>query len=570
MNILGINCVYHESSAAISVNGRIIAAAEEERFNRIKHGKQALVDNADTLPVESIKFCLMAAGLKPQDIDLIACSFDFEIRRDTFQLDPLSNDGDWGSATGERKFLRSVESIPEAVSNLLGIDSETRFRWVPHHIAHAASAYYPSGDEQAAVLVVDGIGESATALLGGGNGTKIHQKLELTYPNSIGFVWEKFSSFLGFSSYDACKVMGLATYGDASRYADEFNSIASAGSDLAVRSDLFQFRSEQEFDGLESIFGARRQPAETVETRHADLAAALQAWNNQTILGLAQSVYDIHPASTLCYSGGVALNCTTNWMLKEKGPFSNVFIPTAPHDAGTAIGAALWAYYESDKDILLTPSELTPYMGPSYGDDDILEAFAEAGVAAVRSPNIEIEVAERIADGEVVGWFQGRMELGPRALGNRSLVADPRNPNMRNVLNRKVKHREDFRPFAPSVLEDRAREWFELGRDSESYRYMLYTCPVRPEKASQIPAVLHIDGTARVQTVSAEENLRYHNMISAFERITGVPMVLNTSFNDSEPIVCSPRDALATFAGTRIDAVAIGDYIASRVDQDFD
>lgn len=562
MNILGINCVYHESSAAIIINGHVVAAAEEERFNRVKHAKPALVGTADTLPVEAIAFCLDAAGLSPREVDLVACSFDVGLRHESFELDPLSVPGDWGSAEGEEVFVRSVERIPDAVSAFLGMDCEDRFEWVPHHVAHAASAYYPCGDDQAAVLVVDGIGEFGTALLGGGHGTVLKRTGGLAYPNSIGFVWEKLSSFLGFSPYDACKVMGLAAYGDACRFAEAMAEIAGPASEPQIQSDAFKFRLDS-FDSLESHFGAWRHPGAIIEQRHMDMAAALQEWNNRVILSLAEQAYDLHPSSTLCYSGGVALNCTTNWILKEKSPFSSIYIPPAPHDGGTAIGAALSVYFESGHE-MAEPAPGSAFTGPEFGNDQVVAAFADAGVRAERSPDIAKEVAARIAAGEVVGWFQGRMELGPRALGNRSLLADPRDPGMRNMLNHKVKHREDFRPFAPSVLAERARDWFEMGRGSESYAFMLFACPVRPERAAQIPAVLHVDGTSRLQTVSAQDNPRYHRMISCFEAITGVPMVLNTSFNDSEPIVCTPHDALATFLGTRIDAVAIGDYIASR------
>ena len=563
MNILGINCVYHESSAAIIVDGRVVAAAEEERFNRVKHGKPALVGTADVLPVESIAFCLRTAGLAPRQIDVVACSFDLDLRRSDFELDPLSVPGDWGSAAGEASFVESIARIPEAVSMLLGVDCTDRFRWVPHHLAHAASAYYPCGEDKATVLVVDGIGESATALLGGGRGTELERGHQLHYPDSIGFVWEKLSDFLGFSPYDASKVMGLASYGDAGRYAQDLAKIVGPSGHPQVDSDVFEFRLGG-FEALESRFGARRKDGEAIEQRHMDVAAALQDWNNQVILSLAEQAYALHPTSTLCYSGGVALNCTTNWLLKEKGPFSTVYIPSAPHDGGTAIGAGLWAYFESGDYEMKQPAQESAFVGPEFTDQEITAAFQDAGIGFVRSADIAREVAGRVAGGQVVGWFQGRMELGPRALGNRSLVADPRDPGMREMLNRKVKHREDFRPFAPSVLAERARDWFDLGHDSESYRFMLYTCPVRPERADRIPAVVHVDGTSRVQTVTSRDNPRYHRMISCFESLTGVPMVLNTSFNDSEPIVCTPRDALNTFSGTRIDAVAIGNFLASR------
>ncbi|MEZ0092557.1 carbamoyltransferase [Streptacidiphilus sp. EB129] len=563
MNVLGINCVFHESSAALVVDGNVIAAAEEERFNRIKHGKPALVSNADTLPSRAIAFCLRQAGIEPEEIDLVAVAFDPQLRHETFQVDPLSVDGDWGSARGEALFRTGLARIPERISGLLGVDCAAMVRWIPHHVAHAASAYYPCGDDAAAVLVVDGIGESATALLGAGKGTLIEPLGDLRYPHSIGFVWEKLSAYLGFSPYDASKVMGLASYGDPRTYASAFAEIVGEGLEPEIRTDAFEFRLPG-FAALEQHFGPRRLPGEPLDQRHIDVAAALQSWNNRTILGLAERMHRLHPAETLCFSGGVALNCTTNWLLKEEGPFSRVFIPSAPHDGGTAIGAAFAAFHASGGSFPKSSSTSCEYTGPEYSDEQILAAFAQAGVTSHRSPDIAREVARRIAGGEVVGWFQGRMELGPRALGNRSLLADPRDPGIRDMLNDKVKHREAFRPFAPSVLAERARDWFDLGRDSESFHFMLFTCPVLPAMASRIPAVVHVDGTSRVQTVSAEINPRYHRLISAFDELTGVPMVLNTSFNDSEPIVCTPADALATFLGTRIDAVAIGDHLATR------
>lgn len=563
MRVLGVNCVYHESSAALIVDGNVVAAAEEERFNRVKHGKPALVSNPDVLPEQAIAFCLEQGGIAPEEIDLVAVAFDPEIRRSTFQPDPLSVAGDWGSAEGEALFQGALARIPERLADLLGFDCTEAVRWVQHHVAHAASAYFPCGDDQAAVLVVDGIGESATALLGAGKGALIEPLGDLRYPHSIGFVWEKLSAYLGFSPYDASKVMGLASYGDPRPFTAALDEIVGQGPGPQVRSDAFAFRLPG-FDALEQRFGPRRRPEEPLDQRHIDLAATLQSWNNRTILDLAERTHRLHPAQTLCFSGGVALNCTTNWLLKEEGPFARVFIPSAPHDAGTAVGAALAVWHETSGALPEPSTTGCEYTGPEFDDAQILAAFAQAGLTPRHSGDITAQAADLIADGNVVGWFQGRMELGPRALGNRSLLADPRDPGMRETLNNKVKHRESFRPFAPSVLAERARDWFELGRDSDSFQFMLYTCPVRPEQAARIPAVVHVDNTSRIQTVSAETNPRYHHLISQFYDRTGVPMVLNTSFNDSEPIVCTPADALATFLNTRIDAVAIGDYLATR------
>jgi len=343
---------------------------------------------------------------------------------------------------------------------------------------------------------------------------------------------------------------------------------------FTIHNDIVQFR-KPDFEELETLFGTVDRSGEPGHNQKAcDIAATLQEVTNNIMLGLANYLHQQHPCNALCLAGGVALNCQTNWIIKEQGPYQHLYIPTAPHDGGTAIGAALHTYYNqfialghtssyshNTKDIMTTP-----YSGPRYQDAEILSCLRAQDRDFQKSDNVAVEAARMIADGKIVAWFQGSMELGPRALGNRSLLADPRDPNVREILNRKVKHREIFRPFAPSVLEEHSADWFEMGKFSESYRYMLYACPVRPDKLDRIPAVIHIDNTARVQTVHKDVNPRYHELISHFHMLTGVPLVLNTSFNDSEPIVCSPQDALNTFNKTRIDVLILGDYIIERHD----
>jgi carbamoyltransferase len=561
MIVLGVNSVYHESSAALVQDGRVLAAAEEERFNRRKHGKPDRVDKADELPVEAIAFCLRQAAIAGADIDAVAYSYDPLLRRRLFQPDPWSVPGGWGSVDGEAVFRACLDRIPERLSAAVGADVAARFRWVPHHVAHAASAYYPSGFDSAGVLVADGIGESATTVLFAGADGRLTKLEELHYPSSIGFLWEKLSVYLGFSEYDACKVMGLAGYGDAATHAGAFGKFVHPDTPLfGVDPDILRFRPP-DLEPLERLLGPARRGG-PIEPRHADVAATLQETTNRTMLRLAEHLHAVHPSSNLCLAGGVALNCVANYLVKERGPFQETYVPPAPHDAGTAVGAALHVAHTEQASAHTGPT--TTYLGPGYSDEEILAAIEAAGLQAQRPPDLAGAVAQLLADGAVVGWFQDRMELGPRALGNRSLLADPRNPGMREILNRKVKHREDFRPFAPSVLAEEAAAWFELGRPSRAYASMLLTCPARADKAHRIPAVLHVDGTARVQTVDAADNPRYHRVISAFADLTGVPMVLNTSFNDSEPIVCSPVDALRTFLTTRIDAVALGDRLVQR------
>ena len=316
--------------------------------------------------------------------------------------------------------------------------------------------------------------------------------------------------------------------------------------------------------GFEPLLGPRRNPEAEILPQHMDFAAALQATTNSAVLALLRRLERSAGGKRLCVAGGVALNCVTNELIRQLGGFSDIFIPSAPHDAGTAIGAAL-AVHCDERGIRPAPRGATPYLGPQFDERKVLAAVKEAGLVPRRSKDPPRDAADMVADGNIVGWFQGRMEFGPRALGNRSLLADPRRPDTRAILNSRVKHREDFRPFAPSVLAERADEWFEIGPHLASHEYMLFACPTKAECRDRIPAVIHHDGTARVQLVRRSANPRFHELISRFYARTGVPLVLNTSFNDSEPIVCTPAHAIATFRSTGIDALFMGDiYLTSQ------
>ena len=564
MKILGINSVYHESAASCVIDGKIVSAVEEERFNRYKHGKPAHIDNSHVLPIHSINFCLKDANLNVEDIDLIAFSFDPKLRQKSFEIDPISIPGDWGSIKGEKTFLSSLEQVKLSLNHVLGDKSAEKLIWVPHHLAHAASAFFPSGWKEAAILVIDGIGENASSIGAYGHENRLGILHEIPYPHSLGFLWEKLSQFLGFSEYDACKVMGLAAYGQSKTRQAAFSQFAHiTDKHFTLDKELLRFRVG-EFEPLEALLGKSRKKNESIEQHHKDIAAALQVFTDRAVLRLVEELYRLCPSENLCYAGGVALNCVTNWLIKEKGPFKNIFIPTAPHDAGTAVGAALYTYHTRCNQPKIQIPQLTPYTGPEFTTEEILLAIEESGLTFRHSIDSAIEAADMVADGKVVGWFQGRMEFGPRALGNRSFLADPRYATTRELLNRKVKHREDFRPFGPSVLAEKAEQWFEIGRQSESLKYMLFTCPVRPEKREKIPAVIHIDGTARVQLVDRQLSPSYYRLIERFEQRTGVPVILNTSFNDSEPIVCSPKDAISTFKRTAIDALVMQDFVIER------
>jgi carbamoyltransferase len=558
VNILGINSVFHESAAALLVDGTLVAAVEEERFNRIKHGKSAEFDNPHQFPERAIRFCLNYAGLTAGDIDHMAYSFNPELRRTQYRAE-------WWDPRLEETFRLRLGQVRGVAEELLGRPLRQRFHFVPHHMAHAASAYFPSGFDRAAILTIDGIGEIAVSSLAKAVGTRIQPVETFDYPHSLGFLWEVVSSHLGFSHYDASKVMGLAAYGNPEVFRREFHSALRVGKEDYAVSPEFLGSNSSSFAKLDALFGPPRYMDSEILPRHADIAAALQEGTNAAVLALVRRLKRKVPLDKLCLAGGVALNCVTNELVRQSGEFSDVFIPSAPHDAGTAIGAAFVVHCAKQK----TPPERgnsTPYLGPAFNRREILAAVKSAGLTPRRSKSPASEAAEMIADGKIVAWFQGRMEFGPRALGNRSLLADPRRPDMRNILNQKVKHREDFRPFAPSVMAERADEWFEVGSaHSTSHEFMLFACGVKPEQRDRIPAVVHQDGSARVQLVRRESNPDFHELISCFFARTGVPLVVNTSFNDSEPIVCTPTDAIVTFRKSGIDALFMDDvYLTAQ------
>ena len=544
--------MYHDSAAALLVDGRLAAAAEEERFNRIKYGKLPNVDNPHQFPERAIRFCLGSAGLTADDIDHVAYSFDPQLRRSRFRPEW------WADPRFEETFLLRLGQVRGVAEELLGRPLRQRFHFVPHHLAHAASAYYPSDFDRAAILVIDGIGEAAGTTLWKAVGKKIQPVETFDYPHSLGFVWEIICDYLGFSTYDASKLMGLAAYGNPEAFRGAFQSIMPVGEeDYAVDPEAIGFQTAKS-SRIESLLGPPRDPGTEILRRHADIAAALQASTNAAVMALVRRLKRKVPLDNLCYAGGVALNCVTNELVRQSGDFSDLFIPSAPHDAGTAIGAALVVHCAKQK----SPPErgnATPYLGPAFNRREILAAVKSAGLTPRRSKSPARDAAAMIADGKIVAWFQGRMEFGPRALGNRSLLADPRRPDMRNILNQMVKHREDFRPFAPSVLAEHADQWFEIGAHTTGHEFMLFASGVRAEQRDRIPAVLHQDGSARLQLVRRYSNPRFHELISCFLERTGVPLVVNTSFNDSEPIVCTPTDAIVTFRKSGIDALFMDD-----------
>lgn len=565
--ILGINSAYHESAAAIIKNGKLLACAEEERFNRIKHAKKAKIDNPDELPTNAINYCLKEAGVGLKDIDHIGFSFNPEKRVMNICVEEEVVEGDWGSRSGELEFFKKVLKVPEKLSQSAGQDISKKFHWIDHHLCHAASAFFVSPFENAAILSIDGIGEFATAWLGIGDKNKIMALKEIYYPNSLGFVWEKFDKFIGLTEYDSAKVMGLSAYGDWNKYYPKFQEIVKIGEDgeFTVDNNILKFRTE-DFEPLEKLFETGKIDSINKRTKeHEDIAAGLQKITDDIMLNLVKYLSERTNSKNLCMSGGIALNSVTNSKILSSNYFQNVYLQPASHDAGTALGAAyyLWCnILNRERNFVMRH----PFFGPTYSDNAVEKILAENNLRHQRIIGIENVTASLLAKGNIVGWFQGRLEWGPRALGNRSILTDPRDIKMKDLLNNRIKHREPFRPFAPSVLAEDADSWFEIPEaKSISSEFMMFAFNTKKEKLGLIPAVMHVDGTSRIQIVKKESNPMFYKLISEFKKITGVPMVLNTSFNVAgEPIVCSPNDAINMFKQTEMDYLVINDFLISK------
>lgn len=577
--VLGINAAYHQSAAALCRGTELLFAVEEERFSRIKHAKAARVDNPDELPWQAIDACCQAAGISLAELDGIAYSLLPGRRSATVGLDPYSLPlGAFGTVEGEDRFDAAVCAVPRLIADRAGDPAlAERVHFVAHHRAHGREAFFGSGWQQSAVLVVDGIGESATAWLGVGEGDALRQLEEIPYPHSLGLLWERVACYCGFGEYGAPKVMGLAGYGDPERFAApmaELLQLAGADADgppFRVDAPSARLRAG-DVAGLEQLFGPQRERTSTEPleaSRFADVAAALQLRTEDALLATANRLARRSGNTSLAYSGGVALNCVANARLEREGPFDALYISAAAHDAGTAVGAALEVAVELGAR-RQGGALRSPFTGPSYDAAAQQAALVAGGLAASPLPfeRLVEDVVELLLQGKLVGWFDGALELGPRALGHRSLLADPRDPLLRERLNARIKHRESFRPFAASLLAEELERWFELPPRTPgaaaSRELMILAYPLRAELRSRVPAVVHVDGTCRVQTVEAAREPRYHALLAHFFARTGVPLLLNTSFNDREPIVCTPTDAVATFLRTGIDALVLGDHLVER------
>jgi carbamoyltransferase len=567
MDILGINAAFHDSSACLVRDGVVIAAAEEERFTRDKHHKRATPYNAHALPFYAIDYCLAAGGISLRDVDHVAYSLDPFLLTNGTTRRPFALPRDVADARSgpgydpwDTIFLAGVTAAPRMLLDDVPWHVRERFngarsghRWqfhfVEHHVAHAASAFYPSPFEQAAILTLDGRGECVSTFMGVGGRGQLEKLREVELPHSLGLLYERFTTHLGFlNSSDEYKVMALASYGRP-RHADAVRSL------LGWTDDGHYEIAETP---LEDLVGPPRAPRSPFEAHHFDVAASLQLVLEESALRLAAWLHARTGEENLCLAGGVALNCVMNSRLQTQSPFRRVWVQPAAGDAGTSVGAALWVWARQTGGAGERWRMQDAYLGPAYDDRTIEAALQHARLTYRRCSDIADAAAECLAEGKVLGWFQGRMEFGPRALGARSILASPADPGMVRRLNL-LKDREDFRPVAPAVLEEAAGEYFAGCADSP---FMLFVYQVRSEQADRVPAIRHADGTARVQTVNAARAPIFHRLIGRFRERTGLPVVVNTSFNTrSHPIVCTPQDALECFYTSPIDALAIGSYL---------
>jgi carbamoyltransferase len=559
----------HDASAALLRDGELVACAAEERFTRAKFALN-LAGNT-LLPKHAIAYCLKEAGIGIDDVDIVAhyCRFDAQAIAERQALIAPFVSPEESAMIGDsyRRVFTEMMDLPVLLRQFEAMTGgrPRRFAQVPHHLAHAASAFYPSGFNEALIYTIDGTGERESALLAVGRGATITEVSRTMLPTSLGTLYLLVTVLLGFRSLgDEYKVMGLAGYGDPARYRDFFRSLVRLQEDGSHTLEGFA-RSDLK-SRFEEALGRSRMRGEEIARHHCDIAAALQEVVEEAVLHALAHARRRLGLRKLCMAGGVALNSMMNGVIARAGIFDDIFVQPAAGDEGGALGAALQAWHRSGEGNGARSRLRHVYTGPGYDDSDIaaaLEEHADA-VAWRRSEDIVEEVAEELANGRVAGWFQGRMEFGPRALGNRSILADPRPADMKDRINAKVKHREGFRPFAPAVTEEDAGDYFDM-RGLHDSPYMLFVVPVLPEKKSEIPAVTHVDGTARVQTVSRDTNARFHALIRAFGRRTGLRVLLNTSFNVMhEPIVCTPDDALRCFLNTDIDLLALGDFFVTK------
>ncbi|MCB4792385.1 MAG: carbamoyltransferase [Elusimicrobia bacterium] len=588
MYILGISCWYHDAAACLLKDGRIAACSEEERFSRKKHDFE--------FPVNAINFCLEEAGITSKDIEYVVF-YDKPIRKfDRILTSVIQN-----IPKSLKLFYLAVPlwlkeklQFKRKIKKQLGIDAD-KVLFASHHSSHEASTFFLSPFSEAAILTVDGVGEWATASLGIGKENNIMLFEEMRFPHSVGLLYSAFTAFLGFEINDGeYKVMGLAPYGEP-KYKDKVYKVVELNEDGSIKLNLeyfsFTYSTDATYtDKFLDIFGEPRDPKSLFFTEksgyfsyygqkpenyieqqkknqyYADIAASIQDVLEEILVKMAKYLYQKTKSKNLCYAGGVALNSKANYRLMKESGFENIYIQPASTDAGGAIGAALWAWCQVLKNKRVEVMEHA-YYGKEYGEQEIVDAIKENNLKYKKIDDEQLidEVSGLLSKGNVIGWYQGRTEWGPRALGNRSILADARNPKMKDIVNTKVKFREPFRPFAPSVLDTSVADYFEVDKESYVQRFMLMTYPVKKEMQKVIPAVTHEDGTSRIQSVIKQYNPRYYKLIEKFKEKTGVGVVLNTSFNlKGEPIVNSPGNAIKTYLNSGIDLLILGNYIVYK------
>jgi carbamoyltransferase len=572
--ILGLNAFHGDAAAALVIDGELVNAVEEERLNRVKH--------CAGFPELAVRWCLEDAGFAAGDLDHVAIGRDPKANLGAKVVRTILNRPSPRYVIERFRNATKVRDVKTLLAEALGAKREA-FRAdihnVEHHLAHAASAFFVSPFDEAAVLTLDGFGDFASTMLAHGRGSAIEVLERVLFPHSLGIFYTAVTQWLGFPKYgDEGKVMGLAPYGKPERHLPAMRELVRLDGDLfELGLDHFVHHKEGVdmtwdeqtptigrlySDRMEEVFGRAREPRTEITQLHRDVAAALQAMLEEAYLHLVRTAHRRTGSTNLCLAGGVALNAVANGRILPETPFEELYVQPAAGDSGIAVGAAYYVWNQE----LGRPRGFVmehAYTGPQYGEADYEEAIRAGGFSAERMDDDALFpfVAERIAEGDVVGWFQGRMEFGPRALGNRSIVTDPRRHDMKDILNARIKHREPFRPFAPSLLAEAAGDWFEQDYTSP---FMVLVYKTREEKRDEIPAVNHVDDTGRLQTVEERVSPRYYRLIKAFGDRTGVPIVLNTSFNENEPIVMTPAHAVDTFAKTKMDLLVLGNLVVRR------
>jgi carbamoyltransferase len=577
--ILGINAFHGDSSACLLIDGKLVAAAEEERFRRIKHWAG--------FPSEAIAWCLQDSGLTLADVDHVAINQDSSANIGKKVAYTLLKRPDLSLVMDRIRNKRQRDGIDVLLAKAFPNDAfRGQLHAVEHHVAHLSSAFHVSPFNEAVVVSVDGFGDFASAAWGYGKGTDIQVDERIYFPHSLGIFYQALTQYIGFPNYgDEYKVMGLAPYG-VDQYSDAMKQIVELHETGEFRLNLKYFRNatekvEYEWENgspsvgtlfspaLETLLGPARKPDEPLEQKHKDIARSVQVMYEDAFFNLLTALHKKHGGDAVCVAGGCGMNSVANGKITLRTPFKRVYVQSAAGDAGGAIGAAYSVHHSISR--ARTAPMLHAYLGPGCDADEIDALLAKrhdeiigAGCVVEHiadEPTLCQRTARAIADGLVVGWFQGRMEWGPRALGNRSILGDPRRADMKDILNLKIKRRESFRPFAPSILREAVPDWFELDGDVP---FMMQVYPIREAKRALIPAVTHVDGSGRLQTVDAATNARYHRLISEFNAITNVPMVLNTSFNENEPVVCKPVEALDCFLRTKMDILVLGQVFVRR------